>query len=167
MEQIITWVQNNWWLVLLIIGVIAKVINVLTKHFSEYKGFVRILMVIVDILDVIKVTPRPRSNRVQPKITLSLLAVLICLAMTGCACKSFTSNVRSWSTIQLKHYKKLVDDKYESADTRLNAYKAMASLVCSTDLQEGKAVKDSVACQCQRSGELPICDRFFSCLEGR
>jgi hypothetical protein len=58
--------------------------------------------------------------------------------------------VRDWSNNNFKSYRKLVDDKYPSEDTRMNAYKSMSGLVCDADTADKKQ-DDSKACKCQHA----------------
>jgi hypothetical protein len=54
---------GEWWpVVALVAAGVAKVLNVLTPHFSERAGVVRALLIVVDVLDMIKVSTAPKGG---------------------------------------------------------------------------------------------------------
>ena len=65
MEAIIEWFGTYWWMVLIVVGATAKVLNKATKHFSEHKGFVKWALFVVDVLDIVKTTPAPGAERID------------------------------------------------------------------------------------------------------
>ena len=65
MQSILTWLQTNWWWVLIAVAALAKILNKVTQHFSEYKGLVRWCLFLVDLLDVIKSTPPPEGKVIR------------------------------------------------------------------------------------------------------
>ena len=56
------WLNEHWWWILIAIVAVAKVLNLITHHWSEHRGLVRWCLFLVDILDVLKSTPRPRDG---------------------------------------------------------------------------------------------------------
>lgn len=62
METVINWLNANWWWVLLIVAVLAKVLNKVTQHFSEHKGLVKWCLFLVDLFDLVKSTPSPKRG---------------------------------------------------------------------------------------------------------
>lgn len=75
--------QEHWPIAVLFFGYAIKILNLSTKHFSEHKGFVKIALFIVDVLDVLKVTPAPRQK--QKGGGSMMLALALCLSVGGCA----------------------------------------------------------------------------------
>jgi hypothetical protein len=78
---------------------------------------------------------------------LSLLALAAC-----CPAATISQDIHSWSARNLPQYRKLVDEHFaapEGQESRANAYRSMASLVCTADTAEGK--KDSPACACHHA----------------
>ena len=59
MDAVIAWFGVYWWVVLLATGVAAKVANLVTKHWSEHDRLVRWCLFAIDLLDIVKSTPRP------------------------------------------------------------------------------------------------------------
>lgn len=44
--------------VISILPILAKILNAITVHYSEKKGLVKVLLLIIDILDLFKTTPK-------------------------------------------------------------------------------------------------------------
>jgi hypothetical protein len=97
---------------------------------------------------------------------LSRFATIGALALLEACCHStgLSGEVNSWSKRNLPQYRELVDAKFDNPDTRQNAWKSMAALVCSADAAEGR--KDTPACRCQRSTDdaEARCNEFFQSL---
>ena len=53
MDFIISWVSNYWYVIFIVLEFTGSVINSLTKHYSHYKGFVRVLTVISEAISCI------------------------------------------------------------------------------------------------------------------
>jgi len=62
MDRALEFVVDCWPFVVLVAAAIAKIANRLTPHFSLTGGFVKALLIIVDLADLIKTTPAPRSK---------------------------------------------------------------------------------------------------------
>ena len=60
MDEIIAWCHEYWWLVLIAVVTVIKILNVVTKHFSEHRGVVRWCLFVIDLLDILKSSPPPR-----------------------------------------------------------------------------------------------------------
>jgi len=60
MEAIVAWFGTYWWVVLIILGIVMKVLNRITRHFSECKGLVKWCLFLIDLLDIFKTTPAPK-----------------------------------------------------------------------------------------------------------
>ena len=71
------------------------------------------------------------------------------LLFAGCAGVP-PKTIRAWADPNFKQYRSLVEKAYSDADTRANAYKSMAALICDADTVEQKQA-DSKACKCQNS----------------
>lgn len=65
MDSIVLWFNEYWWAVLIAAGVVCKVLNKATKHFSAHTGFVRWALFVVDVLDIVKSTPAPNAERID------------------------------------------------------------------------------------------------------
>jgi len=52
--------NENWVYILIGIVALSKVLNTITKHFSEYKGLAKVCVFIIDLLDALKSTPAPK-----------------------------------------------------------------------------------------------------------
>lgn len=63
MDTVIAWMNNYWWVVLIGVAVAAKVARVTASHWSDHKGVKRWALYIVDLLDVVKTTPRPGGGK--------------------------------------------------------------------------------------------------------
>jgi len=86
MDSIFAWLGQYWWACLIGIGIVMKVLNKITVHFSEHKGLVRWCLFLIDILDICKSTPAPRQPRRSNSIKIgSTLLVLLLLPLAGCA----------------------------------------------------------------------------------
>lgn len=88
MEKIFEFLANNWVYVAIVSMIVVKVLNKITKHFSEYKGLVKVCLFVIDLLDVIKVTPPPKFVK-DPATGRTILNSLLCFALVlsfvGCA----------------------------------------------------------------------------------
>jgi len=97
----------------------------------------------------------------------SHLALFAALAVSEGCCHStgLPGAVNSWSVKNLPQYRDLVEAKFNDPDTRQNAWKSMAALVCSADTETDR--KDSPACRCQRSTDdaEARCNEFFQSLK--
>ena len=60
MDKMIAWVHMYWWVCLLALTIAMKVLNAITKHYSEHRGLVRACLFVVDLLDIFKSTPAPK-----------------------------------------------------------------------------------------------------------
>jgi hypothetical protein len=96
----------------------------------------------------------------------SRVALIGAVALSGACCPAGLSGaVKSWSAKNLPQYRSLVDEKFSDPETRQNAWKSMAALVCTADTAEDR--KDTPACRCQRAtdnAEAP-CNEFFQSLQ--
>ncbi len=57
------WIQSNWALIVAAVTVLlalAKIVNKATKHFTEFNGWRRWILAVVDLMDLIKRTPAPK-----------------------------------------------------------------------------------------------------------
>jgi hypothetical protein len=52
-QDALSWLSANWGLVCLVAFVLIQVLQKATKHFSEYKGFVKVALFVVDCLSVL------------------------------------------------------------------------------------------------------------------
>ncbi len=59
MEAVIGFFNAYWWAILLVVAVLAKVANLISVHWSERDGLKRWMLFLVDVLDIVKSTPRP------------------------------------------------------------------------------------------------------------
>lgn len=48
------WVSANWWQIAIGLVILMKVLNLVTRHFKDYKGLVRWCVFLIDVLDVFK-----------------------------------------------------------------------------------------------------------------
>jgi hypothetical protein len=65
-NQIVLFVKLNWGSILIIAALVAKILNKVTSHYSYKKGLVRFLYMLIDILDVVKITPTTVDRRKTP-----------------------------------------------------------------------------------------------------
>jgi hypothetical protein len=79
-----------------------------------------------------------------------LLVALAAPALLSSCSGVPTKAIHAWAEPNFKQYTALVDQRYTDDDTRLNAYKSMASLICDADTADGKQA-DSIACKCQHA----------------
>lgn len=93
-------------------------------------------------------------------IITSLAAAALCAACTGMPPKA----VHDWARPTYPEWKKAFDAKYTDVDTRLNTYRAMASIVCTADVADKNP--ESPACKCHRAtvDAAANCDAFFHAL---
>ena len=68
MEQVQAFLTEWWPLIVVIAAVLAKVLNIATRHWSEAKGFKRWALAAIDALDVVRASSRPK-----PKLALVLV----------------------------------------------------------------------------------------------
>ena len=54
MDQISAYLNANWWWILIAIGLVLQVLQVLTRHFSEHKGFIKVVTVVTEILSIFR-----------------------------------------------------------------------------------------------------------------
>jgi hypothetical protein len=95
----------------------------------------------------------PAGSRPQLGVhmkTRRLLVVLAALALLSSCSGVPTKAIHDWAEPNFKQYIALVDQRYTADDTRLNAYKSMASLICDADTADGKQA-DSIACKCHHA----------------
>jgi len=52
-QSIFSWLSTNWALVCLVAFILIQVLQKATKHFSEYKRFVKVVLFVVDCLSVL------------------------------------------------------------------------------------------------------------------
>lgn len=86
MQTVIAWFNAWWWLVLLIDVIVMKILNATTRHFSEHKGLVKVLLYIVDILDILKTTPAPGRPPRTPGATVMrclTFIMVVCFALSA------------------------------------------------------------------------------------
>lgn len=117
LKQVYHWCLENWPLLVLAAAVVAKVLNKVTAHWSERKGLVRWCLFLIDLLDLVKVTPRrdviggtiasPELRKTPPGnlggadaqvllgSTFVGLALLGLLALFGSGCSSVLSSAQS------------------------------------------------------------------------
>lgn len=66
------------------IAIASKILNSATKHFSEYKGFVKWALFLVDVLDIFKTTPLPNQPK-KDKIDIKVITTFfVAGVMLGC-----------------------------------------------------------------------------------
>ncbi len=71
----------EWWpLIVLVAAVLAKIANLVTKHWSEHAGVRRWALIAIDALDLLKASSRPK---------LKALLVLLCFGVVGCGAETF------------------------------------------------------------------------------
>lgn len=63
MDAILTWLNAHWWVVLLAVMALLKILDLITAHWSERKGLVRWCLFLIDLLNVLKTTPPPRGGK--------------------------------------------------------------------------------------------------------
>ena len=56
MENILEWFAANWWWVTIAAAIVAKLLNKNTPKFSDSAGVTKWLLVVLDVLDVVKVS---------------------------------------------------------------------------------------------------------------
>jgi hypothetical protein len=61
-ETVINWFNSYWWVILIAITLVMKILNVASSHFSENTGFKKWALFLVDVLDIFKVTPAPKKG---------------------------------------------------------------------------------------------------------
>ncbi|HHE72642.1 MAG TPA: hypothetical protein ENL34_10230 [Chloroflexi bacterium] len=77
MEQVRIFLVEWWPLIVLVAGVTAKVINIFSHHWSEHQGVKRTMLKVVDALDLLKASSRPKLK--------GLLVLLVAGSMmAGC-----------------------------------------------------------------------------------
>ena len=81
MEDLLTFLNKWWWLILICVGVAAKVANLVTKHWGDHKGVRKVGLLIVDLLDLFKWTPRAKC----------LLPFALVVLAAGCGPQSFAA----------------------------------------------------------------------------
>jgi hypothetical protein len=69
----------------------SKVLNLITKHWSEHSGIVKVCLFLIDVLDLVKTTPRPGQPRngidIKPGTMILMLIIsftLIIVSVQGC-----------------------------------------------------------------------------------
>jgi hypothetical protein len=63
LKAVWNWLSVNWGFVcLVVIPIVAKILNKITANYSDRKGLVRFCLMVIDILDVIKLTPPPAKT---------------------------------------------------------------------------------------------------------
>jgi len=86
METLPLWLVKYWPIILIVTTLIAKILDSITKHFSEHKGLVKWCLWIINVLNIFKTTPAPLNKTKSGVIIKTLLPVLfITLAAPGCA----------------------------------------------------------------------------------
>jgi hypothetical protein len=53
-ETATAWLSNYWWVVALVLVIAMKVLNLITQHFKDRKGLVRVCLFLIDLFDVLK-----------------------------------------------------------------------------------------------------------------
>lgn len=72
-NSILSWLSENWPLITVIVGVLIQLIQITTKHFSEYAGVKKIGAYIVELLSVFVsknvegVVKLPFVSKAEPK----------------------------------------------------------------------------------------------------
>ena len=56
------WCTTYWYVIVAVAGVIAKVLDLLTPHFSEHAGVKKFILVLINICNVLKITPAPKPK---------------------------------------------------------------------------------------------------------
>ena len=80
------WINSNWIYVLFGVAAAAKILNLITKHWSDHAGVVKVCLFLVDLLDIVKTTPKPGTAkpRIDIKPGTMLLALLLSVSIAGC-----------------------------------------------------------------------------------
>jgi hypothetical protein len=94
------------------------------------------------------------------KNTILMLASAVAVTASACSSGVNPAAIRNWADANASNYKALVDARTANADTRRNAYRSVASLVCYADTTEGKV--DSPACRCHHATSDADADQFCS-----
>lgn len=76
MDQIRAFFVEWWPLIMLITAVLAKVLNIATRHWSEAKGFKRWALAAIDALDLLRASSRPKLK--------GLLVLVFATGTMGC-----------------------------------------------------------------------------------
>jgi hypothetical protein len=98
------------------------------------------------------------------RISTPILACAIAATAVACSSGVNPAAIRNWADANAANYKALIDARTTNADTRRNAYRSVASLVCDADVVEDKV--DSPACRCSHAttdGDADqFCTEFFA-----
>lgn len=54
MDQVTAWLGAHWWQITIALVVVIKVLNLVSKHWKDHRGVVRVCLFLVDLLDVFK-----------------------------------------------------------------------------------------------------------------
>lgn len=75
LQTILNWLGENWLLLTIIVGVVIQVAQLVTKHFGNYTGVKKTMLLIIELLsifvskDVEGVVKAPLTNKAEPKKT--------------------------------------------------------------------------------------------------
>ena len=94
------------------------------------------------------------------KPSILILGCVVTLTASACSSGVNPGAVRSWADANANNYKALIDARTTNADTRRNAYRSVASLVCDADTIEDRV--DSPACRCRHATADADADQFCS-----
>lgn len=61
MDAAIAWLNAHWWVILIAVVLVLKVLDLITKHWSEHKGLVKWCLFLIDLLNMLKSTPAPKK----------------------------------------------------------------------------------------------------------
>jgi hypothetical protein len=92
------------------------------------------------------------------RLSTPILACAITATAVACSSGVNPAAIRSWADANASNYKALIDARTSNADTRRNAYRSVASLVCDADVTESKV--DSPACRCNHATSDTDADQF-------
>lgn len=48
------WIAAHWWKLALVTMAAVKIMNLITRHFADYRGVVRWCVFLIDVLDLVK-----------------------------------------------------------------------------------------------------------------
>lgn len=96
--------------------------------------------------------------RISIPTLIHAIAAATALALAGCGSGVNPGAIRTWADANASNYKALIDARTTNADTRRNAYRSVASLVCEADEVESKV--DSPACRCKHAVTGADTDQF-------
>ena len=85
------WLIEHWELILIVITIAAKVLDSITKHFSEHKGLVKWCLWIINVLNVFKTTPAPKKDR-SKSVNIASTSFLL-VFFVGCSPSTFNEGI--------------------------------------------------------------------------